>query len=190
MKIGYVRVSTEDQKLDMQIDALKAAGCARIFSDHGVSGARADRPGLDDALAALRPGDQFIVWKLDRAGRSVHHLAELLRFFQTRDVEFCSLTEGIDTSTPCGKFLYNVLGAVAEFILDMNRERTIEGMAAARRRGKRIGRPPKLTSGQIRKATVLTRDKSMQEIADMYCVERTTLSKAIKRQLENAEADA
>ena len=190
MKIGYVRVSTEDQKLDLQIDALRAAGCERIFSDHGVSGARADRPGLDDALAALRPGDQFIVWKLDRAGRSVHHLAELLRFFQEMDVEFCSLTEGIDTSTPCGKFLYNVLGAVAEFILDMNRERTIEGMAAARRRGKRIGRPPKLTSRQIRKATVLAQDKSMQEIADMYRVERTTLSKAIKRQLENAEADA
>lgn len=186
MKIGYARVSTEDQKLDMQLDALKAAGCERIFTDHGVSGARADRPGLNAALKAVGSGDVFMVHKLDRLGRSVWHLADLLTDFDQRQVEFRSITEGIDTTTPGGRLVYHTIAAVAEFLRELAIERTREGMEAARRRGKRIGRPPKLTPKQLGDAAALleNEDRSLREVAALFDVDKSTLQKAIKREKE------
>lgn len=138
--VGYARVSTADQKLDMQLDALRAARCERIFRDQGVSGGKASRPGLDRALRFLRPGDVLVVLKLDRLGRSVQHLSDLLARFRDEGIHFCSLAEGINTTTPGGKLIYHVFAAVAEFQRDMIRENTVLGLAAAKQRGKVIGR--------------------------------------------------
>lgn len=140
-RIGYARVSTADQKLDMQVDALRAAQCERIFRDHGVSGGKASRPGLNRALAMLKPGDVLVVLKLDRLGRSVQHLSDLLARFDNDGTHFCSLAEGINTTTPGGKLVYHVFAAVAEFQRDMIRENTILGLAAAKQRGSKVGRP-------------------------------------------------
>lgn len=139
-KIGYARVSTVDQKLDMQLDALKGAQCERIFRDSGVSGGKASRPGLNRAVRTLKPGDALIVLKLDRLGRSVQHLSDLLARFHAEGIHFCSLAEGINTTTPGGKLIYHVFAAVAEFQRDMIRENTVLGLAAAKQRGKVIGR--------------------------------------------------
>ncbi len=141
--IGYARVSTADQKLDMQMDALCDAGCNQIFTDAGMSGARQDRPGLDDALSVLARGDTLVVWKLDRLGRSVQHLSELLVYFLDHGIEFRSLSEGIDTTTMTGKLVFHIFSAIGEFERDLVRERTACGMAAAKKRGKHIGRPVK-----------------------------------------------
>ncbi|NJM35020.1 MAG: recombinase family protein [Rhodomicrobium sp.] len=151
-KIGYARVSTTDQKLHMQCDALEAVGCALIFTDHGVSGARAGRPGLDKMLCEVRAGDAVVVFKLDRLGRSVFHLSDLLKRFLREDIHFCSLSEGINTTTPGGKFIYHVLAAIAELQRDHIIENTIEGMQAARRRGSKIGRPHALDDETITEA--------------------------------------
>src|SRR5260221_14611943 len=143
MKIGYVRVSKQEQHEALQIDALKEAGCEKWFLDK-ITGSKAERKGLDEALAYLRPGDTFIVWKLDRAGRSLTHLIELLKGLKERGIEFVSLTEQIDTTTPGGKLIFHMMGALAEFERDLIRERTNAGLAAARARGHRGGRPKKL----------------------------------------------
>ena len=140
-KIGYGRVSTLEQKLDMQLDALNAVQCDKIFSDQGVSGAKASRPGLDKALRVLSPGDMLVVFKLDRLGRSVLHLADLLTRFHNEDIHFCSLSEGINTATPGGKLVFHVFAAVAEFQRDLIRENTIHGLQAARDRDKSWGGP-------------------------------------------------
>lgn len=140
-RIGYARVSTRDQKLRMQLDALKSVGCDRIFRDHGISGGKASRPGLNDALAALKPGDVLVVLKLDRLGRSVQHLSDLLVRFRNDGIHFCSLAEGINTTTPGGKLVYHVFAAVAEFGRETIRENTLLGLAAAKQRGKIVGRP-------------------------------------------------
>lgn len=149
MKIGYARVSTPDQKLDMQIDALLKAGCEPVFSDRGVSGVCAERPGLDQALATVGRGDILVVWKLDRLGRSVLHLADLLNRFHDSGVEFRSLSEGIDTTTMSGKLVYHIFSAMGEFERELIRERTINGMRAAKARGKHLGRPALLTYDEI-----------------------------------------
>jgi DNA invertase Pin-like site-specific DNA recombinase len=140
-RIGYARVSTQDQKLRMQLDALKAAECEHIFKDHGVSGGKASRPGLDKALKELRRGDALVVLKLDRLGRSVQHLSDLLVRFGNEGIHFCSLAEGINTTTPGGKLVYHLFAAFAEFQRDVIRENTVLGLAAARDRGKKLGRP-------------------------------------------------
>ena len=186
MRIGYARVSTKDQKLDMQLDALKAAGCERIFTDHGVSGAKAERPCLSAALEAVQAGDVFMVHKLDRLGRSVWHLTDLLTDFEHRRIEFRSITEGIDTTTPGGRLVYHTIAAVAEFLRDLAVERTREGMAAAKRRGKHIGRPSKLTPEQLGDAAALleNEDSSLREVAALFDVDKSTLQKAIKREKE------
>src|SRR6266849_2878071 len=139
MKIGYVRVSKQEQHEALQIDALKEAGCEKWFSDK-ITGSKAERKGLDEALAYVRPGDTFVVWKLDRAGRSLPHLIELLKGLKERSIEFVSLTEKIDTSTPGGKLIFHLMGALAEFERDLIRERTNAGLAAARARGRKGGR--------------------------------------------------
>ncbi|WP_062213362.1 recombinase family protein, partial [Aureimonas sp. AU12] len=143
MKIGYARVSTEDQNLDLQHDALMAAGCDRIFEDK-LSGV-AKRPGLDAALAALDVGDMLMVWKLDRLGRSSAELVRIGDDLRARGIDFKVLTgqgASIDTTRPEGRFFYTVMAAFAELDREITRERTIAGLAAARRRGKRLGRPP------------------------------------------------
>jgi DNA invertase Pin-like site-specific DNA recombinase len=151
--VGYARVSTKAQKLDLQLDALRRAGCETVFQDHGVSGAKAKRPGLDKALAHLRAGDVLVIYKLDRLGRSVEHLALLLREFHERGIHLCSLSEGINTQTIGGKLVFHVFSAVAEFQRDLIRENTLAGLEAAAQRGKHPGRPRKLSPRRVREAT-------------------------------------
>lgn len=151
-KIGYVRVSDHDQTEDLQIDALKQAGCTLIYGDHGVSGSVACRKGLEEVLASLRSGDTLVVWKLDRLGRSTLHLLILLDQLRRRGIDFIAVTQGIDTTTAIGRMVFGQLAVFAEFEREQIRERTKAGMEAARLRGKHIGRPRKLTVRQIREA--------------------------------------
>lgn len=149
MLIGYARVSTEEQNLDLQVDALERAGCDRIFCDRGFSGALRSRPALDDALQSLRSGDTLVTWKLDRLGRSLSHLISLVTDLQSSGVAFKSISDTIDTSTAGGRLQFHMLGALAEFERALISERTKAGMAAARARGTTLGRPTKLSKGQI-----------------------------------------
>jgi DNA invertase Pin-like site-specific DNA recombinase len=153
MLIGYARVSTIDQNLDLQLDALNRAGCTRIFQDEGISGAKANRPGLDETLKALKRGDHLIVWKLDRLGRSLRHLIDLINSFEQSGIGFTSLSDGIDTTTPIGKLFFHLSGAFAEYETNINSERTKAGMAAAKARGVKMGRPRKLTPEQQQEIT-------------------------------------
>ncbi len=160
MKIGYVRVSKHEQHEALQIDALKETGCEKWFIDK-VTGTKAERKGLNEALAYARPGDTFIVWKLDRAGRSLKHLIELLNSLDQHQIGFRSLTEQIDTTTPGGKLIFHLMGVLAEFERDLIRERTNAGLAAARARGRVGGRPRKLkTSGKVLLARQMFADQS------------------------------
>jgi DNA invertase Pin-like site-specific DNA recombinase len=147
MNIGYARVSTGEQTLDLQLDALAQAGCEKV-STETASGAKADRPVLADVLDYVRPGDALVVWRLDRLGRSLTHLIETLTDLANRGIGFRSLTEQIDTTTPGGKLVFHVLGALAEFERDLTRERTQAGLAAARARGRIGGRPKKLADAR------------------------------------------
>jgi len=144
MNIGYARVSTQDQNLDLQNDALKAAGCEIIYTDK-MSGTKKNRPGLEEILGFIRKGDTLVVWKLDRLGRSLKHLIQVLNQLDERGVYFKSIQESLDTSTPGGKLIFHVFGALAEFERDIIRERTLAGLAAARARGRKGGRPRKLS---------------------------------------------
>lgn len=143
MNIGYARVSTGDQTLDLQLDALTKAECGRIFTET-ASGAKSDRPVLKEAIAYIRPGDTLVVWRLDRLGRSLQHLIATVTELQDRGIGFRSLTEQIDTTTSGGKLVFHVFGALAEFERDLIRERTNAGLAAARARGRTGGRPKAL----------------------------------------------
>ncbi len=149
--LGYARVSTGEQHPDLQVDALTAAGCYRVFVDR-ASGALAARPALDQVLDQLRPGDTLVVWKLDRLGRSLRHLVDTITVLADRGVEFRSLQEQVDTTTPGGKLVFHVFAALAEFERDLIRERTAAGLAAARARGRRGGRPTVMTVPKIRLA--------------------------------------
>ena len=140
MKVGYMRESTIEQNLDLQSDGLKQAGCKKIFRDEGVSGASTNRKGLEEALGVLKPGDVLIVWKLDRLGRSLQHLITIIDKLRANRVGFRSLSENIDTTTAGGKFIFHVFCSLAEFERGLIRERTRAGLAAARKRGKRLGR--------------------------------------------------
>ncbi|MCA0268444.1 MAG: recombinase family protein [Bacteroidetes bacterium] len=152
MLIGYARVSTNDQTHDLQLDALNAAGCGRVFSDT-ASGAKADRPGLAEALAFAREGDVIVVWKLDRLGRSTRHLIDTLETLRERSIGFRSIKEGFDTTTPMGRLLYTMTAALAEFERDLIRERTMAGLDAARARGRTGGRKHKLTREDVDNAS-------------------------------------
>ncbi len=143
MLIGYARVSTGEQTLDLQLDALAKAGCGKLFTET-ASGAKADRPVLEEVLGYVRSGDTLVVWRLDRLGRSLQHLIETVTALRERGIGFKSLTEQIDTTTPGGKLIFHVFGALAEFERDLIRERTNAGLAAARARGRTGGRPKKL----------------------------------------------
>ncbi len=148
MLIGYARISTTDQSLDLQLDALCKAGCSVIFEDAGISGVKSKRPGLDKLLKRLNQGDVLVVWKLDRLGRSVKHLIELTSVLEARGVGFQSLSDAIDTSTAGGRLYFHLIGAFAEFERNLISERTKAGMAAAKARGVRLGRPKKLSQEQ------------------------------------------
>jgi DNA invertase Pin-like site-specific DNA recombinase len=149
--LGYARVSTTDQQPQLQVDALERAGCFRVFTET-ASGARRDRPTLEQLLDQLRPGDTLVVWKLDRLGRSLRHLVDTVTGLAERGIGFCSLQEAIDTTTPGGKLVFHVFAALAEFERDLIRERTAAGLAAARARGHRGGRPSVMTAHKARVA--------------------------------------
>jgi DNA invertase Pin-like site-specific DNA recombinase len=177
---GYARVSTKDQKLRAQRDALNAVSVDRIFEDK-ASGAKASRKGLDRMLAELQPGDTVVTFRLDRMGRSVLNLAELLRHFEQHGIGFVSLTEGIDTSTPSGKLVFNILAAIAEMQREVIAENTRSGLEAARKAGKRLGRPRRLSEQQIIEAKRMIKGKrhSRAQIANRFGVSRMTLYRAV-----------
>lgn len=183
MRIGYGRVSTDDQNFALQQDALLRAGCSRIFADHGLSGSRADRPALKKALLALGPGDVLVVWRLDRLGRSLTHLIDVMSELERRGIGFCSLTEAIDTTTPGGKLVFHIMGALAEFERELISQRTKAGIEAARARGKRPGRPPSLTPEQVAHARVevAAERSTITALAGIYGVTPLTLSRAMRR---------
>src|SRR5215212_7410112 len=175
MNIGYARVSTDEQNLDSQRDALEKAGCELIFTDQ-VSGTKARRPGLDDALSHLRPGDTLVVWRLDRLGRSLRHLIDTVTTLQDKGIGFKSITEAIDTRTSGGKLVFHIFGALAEFEREIIRERTNAGLSAARSRGKTGGRPKALTDKQVEMLCQLAadRNRSVQEICKTLGISRRT----------------
>lgn len=181
-KIGYVRVSDAEQTENLQIDALKLAGCDVIYGDHGVSGSIKQRKGLDDLLASLNRGDALVVWKLDRLGRSTIHLLQLLDDLRQRGVDFQAITQGIDTTTAVGRMLYGQLAVFAEFEREQIRERTKAGMAAAKARGVHIGRPRKLTAKQVNDARrrLVSRSDTITHMAASYGVAPLTLSRALR----------
>ncbi|GAA6176983.1 recombinase family protein [Sulfitobacter pacificus] len=142
-KIGYVRVSDADQSEALQVDALKQAGCIKLYHDHGVSGAKTKRPALDQMMETLKAGDTLTVWKLDRLGRSTIHLLSILENLQSRGIHFHAITQGIDTSTAVGRMIFGQLAVFAEYERSLISERTKAGMMAAKIRGVHVGRPPK-----------------------------------------------
>ena len=174
MRIGYARVSTVEQNLDMQLDALRRAGCTDVFSDR-ISGARVARPALDEALSKLSDGDDLVVWKIDRLGRTVKGLVDLVESLALRGIRFC-LSDNIDTNGPQGKFFFHVMAAFAEMERELGRERTRSGLAAARARGRKGGRPPTMTASKLEAARRLREGGiSVAEIAAAIEVSTPTL---------------
>jgi DNA invertase Pin-like site-specific DNA recombinase len=161
MLVGYTRVSTLDQKPALQIDALKATGCARIFTEK-ASGAQRERPELKVALDYIREGDTLVVWKLDRLARSLRQLIETVEDLQSRGIELRSLTERIDTATPGGRLIFHIFGALAEFERAVIRERTSAGLQAARERGKKEGRPRTLGPKDLAAAKAMLADPAIR----------------------------
>jgi DNA invertase Pin-like site-specific DNA recombinase len=157
MDIGYARVSTSEQNLDSQLDALNKTGCGKIFTDV-ASGGKVDRTGLAEALEFLRHGDTLVVWKLDRLGRSLRHLIDTINELHRRKIGFRSVQESLDTTTSAGKLFFHLFGALAEFEREIIRERTRAGLTAARARGRRGGRPRLMTAKKIQMAATLLKD--------------------------------
>lgn len=181
-EIGYARVSTGEQTLDLQLDALNAAGCGKVYQET-ASGAKAERPVLEEVLGYVRPGDTLVVWRLDRLGRSPQHLMAVVAQLAERGIGFKSLTEQIDTTTPGGKLICHVFGALAEFERDLIRDRTQAGLAAARARGRSGGRPKKLTEGKQRELARTLYHGGQTDIATICWtlgISRATLNRAIK----------
>lgn len=178
--IGYARVSTSTQEPAMQLDVLNAAGCARVFSDR-ASGTLAERPELARALDHLRPGDTLVVWKLDRLGRSLRHLIDTVRQLENRGVGLRSLGESIDTTTPSGRLIFHVFGALAEFERDLIRERTQAGLEAARARGRRGGRPLVMTAEKVKLARRMydSREHTIAAIATTLGVSRASIYRSL-----------
>ncbi len=176
---GYVRVSTADQDLSLQLDALKAIGCGKVFEDH-ASGAKVERPGLAAALAYVREGDVLTVWKLDRLGRSLPHLIEMVTQLEKKGVGFRSVTEAIDTTTPGGKLIFHIFGALGEFERDLIRERTRAGLKAAAARGRKGGRKPVVTVANLERATaMIAKGLTVREAAMRLKIGKTALYEAI-----------
>lgn len=181
--IGYARVSSDEQTLDLQLDALKEAGCSKIFRET-VSGSRSERPELAKALDYVREGDVFMVWRLDRLGRSLKHLIETVNAFDDRGVSFVSIQENLDTTTPAGLLVFHVFGAISQFERDLIAERTKAGLEAARRRGRVGGRRTVMSADKLRVAKDLYENAeprmTVQEIADTVGVSRATIYRHIK----------
>lgn len=187
--IGYARISTAEQSLAPQIDALKAAGCDEIFEDC-VSGAKTDRPGLNEALHHLRFGDTLVVWKLDRLGRSMSHLIDTVRDLDQRGIGFRSLTEGIDTTTSGGTLVFHLFGALAQFERDLIRERTRAGLSAAAARGRKGGRKAVVTAEKLARAKMLIqKGLTVREAAARIKVGKTALYDAIKSDTSQGRSD-
>lgn len=182
MLIGYARVSTEDQKLRLQRDALKQAGCEKVYREK-VSGAAQKLPARERLLEFARKGDVIVVWKLDRLGRSLRDLIDVVNKMKQCGVGLRSLHESIDTTTPSGKLTFHIFAALAEFERDMIRERTNAGLAAAKRRGKTLGRPRSLSEEQVRMAKVMLADPdlSARQVAEQLGVHRATLYRHLSR---------
>lgn len=191
MHIGYARVSTEEQNLDLQIRALKASGCTEILTDHGISGIQTDRPGLDQALSKLMTGDTLVVWRLDRLGRSLPHLICIINNLSSRGIGLRSVCEQIDTSSPAGRFYLHMLAALAEFERELIRDRTNAGLAAARARGIKLGRPRKLSQTQARRMLRrLEAGEKLELLAAELGVSAQTLRRALVRQGKAGTAKA
>lgn len=182
MRIGYARVSTDDQNLEGQLDQLKRAGCAPIYSEH-ASGSKDDRPELAQALKALRAGDSLVVCRLDRLGRSLPHLVQTVDQLAARGIGFESLAERIDTTSAGGTLIFHIFASLAQFERQLISERTKAGLAAGRARGRMGGRPPALTGKQLREAKRLLEDPeaTVTDVAKTYGVSRATLYKGLRR---------
>ena len=181
--IGYARVSTKEQNLQLQLDALEKAGCARrdIYADDGVSGKYASRPKLDACLEALQPGDTLNVWRLDRLGRSIQHLIQVINELKDRGIAFRSLTDGFDTSTASGELVFHIFAALAQFERSLIIERTMAGLQVAKDRGYIGGRQPKLSGEQIRTARqMLTSGFTIAAVARALEVSRMTIYRVIE----------
>jgi DNA invertase Pin-like site-specific DNA recombinase len=181
MRIGYARVSTEDQVLDLQLDALHGQGIETIYQEH-ASGKSKARPELENCLKALREGDTLVVWRLDRLGRNLADLVHIVGSLEARGVGFESLTEQINTNSPTGKLVFHLFASLAEFERNLIRERTHAGLKAARARGKRGGRPQKLQGKELAMAQSLMADPSndVTEVAKQFRVHRSTLYRRAK----------
>jgi DNA invertase Pin-like site-specific DNA recombinase len=187
-RIGYARVSTADQHAEAQEDALRAAGCSKVFIDPGVSGRLASRPEWDKCMEYLRAGDVLVVTKLDRLGRSVKHLVDLGLQLAERGIDLVVTQQGIDTTTPTGKLLFHLLAAIAEFEADLISERTKDGLAAARARGRQGGRPAKLSARQtgVMRQMYDSRQHTIKEIADTFGVSHMTVYRHLGREQAGA----
>lgn len=175
MKVGYARVSTQDQNLDLQTDALKKAGCEKIFTDK-VSGVKFHRQGLNQALDFLRQGDTLVVWKLDRLGRSTAELIKISASLQERKIELQSITESIDTSSPTGRLFFTILGAIAQMEREIIQERIKAGLKAANKRGRKNGRPRVMTKDKKETAIRLLKEgRGYNEVAGIIGVSRSVL---------------
>lgn len=189
MIIGYARVSKDDQNLSLQRDALQAAGCERIFEDQ-ISGATDSRPGLSSALLSLRPGDTFIVWRLDRLARSLRHLIDLIDQFKRDGIQFKSVREAVDTTTATGELFFHIMAALAQFERALIRERTLAGLDAARKRGQRIGGKPKLSDKKKALLIKLARDPdgpSVSTICETFKVSQRTYYRIVNKAEEKRE---
>lgn len=181
MKVGYARVSTQDQSLDLQLDALTRAGCTRIYQER-VSGKAADRPELAQCLKALREGDTLVVWRLDRLGRNLSDLVAITQALEKAGTAFESITENIETSSATGRLVFHVFAALAEFERNLVRERTMAGLAAARARGRQGGRKPILKPREVDQVRTLYADKSVpiEDICKRYKISRTTFYNLVR----------
>lgn len=183
MRIGYARVSTADQQANLQVDALREAGCESIYEEI-VSGVSKSRPRLEECLRHLRKDDTLVVWRLDRLGRSLKDLVAIVSDLERQQIGFQSLTESINTTTAGGKLIFHIFGSLAEFERSLLSERTKAGLKAARARGRKGGRRPKMTSADVKKAAAMLSDPSITktEVAQHFSVTRTTLDAALKRE--------
>ncbi len=192
MNIGYARVSTEDQKLDLQIQALKEKGCTKIYSDHGISGQDFHRPGLEALTEVLRPGDTLMVWRLDRLGRSLMHLVKLVDEFGRRGIHFLSLCENIDTSSSGGRLIFHMMAALAEFERSLISERTRAGMAAARNSGIHVGRRPILSDAELAciAHALESGEATLCELAQSHHLTPRSLNRMIRNRVEKRQAQS
>jgi DNA invertase Pin-like site-specific DNA recombinase len=181
MLIGYARVSTDDQNLNLQRDALQQAGCTQICEDH-MSGAKSDRPGLKDALKYTRAGDTLVVWRLDRLSRSLKDLIEMVNLLESKKIGLKSLHESIDTSSTSGKLIFHIFASLSEFERNLIRDRTQAGLQAARARGRNGGRPKALSNDKQALAIKLYNEKehTVEEVCDLMGISKPTLYKYIE----------